>query len=667
MSWPEIGLRFYRKIRGKVWKCIGPLIFRNPCLFSKDHEGSPGDWIEGLQKNFPIKAGENLLDRYTRYFSLEKVWAGGEDLIQGKIPIFESIYDTGGKIPDWHRDFLNPQAWPKVFFTQINHNDLRYGNVIHVWELNRHFYFYDLAKAYRLTGDRRFAQTLLTHLESWIDQNPTGMGINWHSPMENGLRMISWLWGLFLVSVGEDRFPDLPPLIPRETRKKILTSVFWQTYFIEKNLSKYSSANNHRIGEALGLFWVGSLFPSLSRAEKWKQKGWAILCEEIEIQVFPDGVPREQSSRYLFFLFDLYTLAILLARKENRVIPQVLWDRLEMICEYVMAQMDSGGHLPDLGDSSDGQACKLHTTSLNPYRSLLITGAMWFKRADFKTWGGKIDERNFWLFSQEEVQGYEELGEDASEKGSRIFPHGGQIILRKGREAEEAVLVFDAGPFGFLSLAAHAHADALSFTLSMGGVPVLIDPGTFLYHDGGKWRYYFRGTSAHNTIEVDGKDQALSGGPFMWLTQPKTTIEKAVIQSDDDVIVASHTGYEHLSDPVRHERSIAFNKKEGFWTIKDRLETKGVHSILQTFHFHPACQVKKAGNTLFQISADGPILYINLDPRITSSLHRGEEDPIRGWFSPAFGKKEPTITLAGRTQIEGTTSFKTTIWKEKIA
>jgi len=663
MPLPEIGLRLYRKVRAKFWKRLSPWAVQKIRISPTDSSLSSGTWFDELKNTFPIKIDLDFWERYGRYFPPEQIKEVGEDLVKGKIPVFELTYDTGGGVPDWHRDVSNSVSWPKIFFSKLNHNELQYGRILNVWELNRHFYFYDLGKAYALTRDRRFAETLIRHLESWIDQNPVGMGINWYSPMECGLRLVSWLWGLFFLAEGSGSSSDGLPGIASEKGQKILTSVYWQTYFIEKNLSKYSSANNHLIGEALGLFWVGSLFPFLPRAKKWKKKGWRILCQEIERQVFPDGVSKEQSTRYLFFLFDLYRLAILLAKKESLTISQVVWDRLEKICEYMMTQMDDGGNLPDFGDSSDGLACKLHTTSFHPYRSILTTGAVWFKRGDFKGRGGKMDEYNFWLFGKDDLELYKKLDEDLDEESPRIFPNGGQVILRNGRGAQEAVLSLDAGPFGFLSIAAHAHADALSFTLSLGGIPILVDPGTYLYHDGGQWRYYFRGTRAHNTIEVDDQDQAVSGGPFMWLTKPETVIKKVSIGQDQAFVQAFHKGYARLAFPLNHERSFLWERQKQSWTIDDRLETQGPHRIRQTFHFHPHCRVQSLKPGLFEVSIDKPVLRLKLDSRLQPSLHRGEEDPIWGWYSSRFGEKVPAFTLVGETAIQKTETVQTLLWR----
>jgi hypothetical protein len=664
MSPSEVMLRLYRWVRHRVWELLLPLLNNKIKKIGQGEKGNiQNDWLTVLREKFPVSIDREFWKRYERLYHPERIKTAGETILSGRIPVYQRTHEYHD-LPDWHRDMVSQTSWPKIFFRRLNHNEVQYGGVLNVWELNRHFHFYDLGKAFHLTGDKRYAQALIAHLESWIDQNPPCVGINWYSSLEIAVRLISWFWGLFFICEKEGSAANLASLLPDGKGLKIQRSIYWQTYYIEKNLSKYSSANNHRIGEALGLFWVGSLIPSLPRADRWKEKGWDILCREIELQILPDGVPKEQSSRYLYFVFDLYALAIFLAQKEGRFIPKVLWDRMEKICEYVMAMLDEEGNLPDLGDSADGQACKLYTERINPYRSLLTSGALWFKRGDFKAWGEELDERNYWLFSKEVVAAYLKIKGDFQERTSKVFPFGGQIILRKGKGPEEAVLAMDAGPFGYLSIAAHAHADALAFTLSLKGKEVLIDPGTYLYHDGGKWRDYFKGTGAHNTIEIDGQDQALSGGPFMWMTKPEVSIQKLIIGSHYDFIQASHTGYQRLNGSLRHDRSILFAKKETFWIIKDHLVSDNNHEIKQRFHFHPQCLLREFKGNIFLITLESgePLLFLKMDSLLKATLHQGEEDPVSGWYSPAFGEKIPTVTLVGGKRMQGSLLIKTIIW-----
>jgi len=137
-----------------------------------------------------------------------------------------------------------------------------------------------------------------------------------------------------------------------------------------------------------------------------------------------------------------------------------------------------------------------------------------FARADFKAKAGAFDDKSRWLLGDEAAARFAALdARSARLPVRRDFPHAGYHVLGEGFETPREVrIVADAGPLGFLSIAAHGHADALSFTLSAGGCPILIDPGTFAYHTERRWRDYFRGTAAHNTVRIDGVDQSVSGG-----------------------------------------------------------------------------------------------------------------------------------------------------------
>ena len=106
----------------------------------------------------------------------------------------------------------------------------------------------------------------------------------------------------------------------------------------------------------------------------------------------------------------------------------------------------------------------------------------------------------------------------------------------------------DGGPHGFLSIAAHAHADALSVEVRHDGVDILADPGTYCYHGEPEWREWFRSTGAHNTIEIGGVSQSESGGPFLWNTQaPTTTLACEVGEQAVQTWSAEHDGYLRLN------------------------------------------------------------------------------------------------------------------------
>ena len=172
------------------------------------------------------------------------------------------------------------------------------------------------------------------------------------------------------------------------------------------------------------------------------------------------------------------------------------------------------------GDSDDGLVVKFaQGGDFCRYRSLLASGAILFGRDDFKLKAGALDDKTRWLVGEQADSLFE--AQNAAPTGLPVrqaFPEGGYYILGRDFETESEIrLIVDAGPLGYGTIAAHGHADALSFTLSVGGIGFLIDPGTYAYHTQGRWRQYFRCTAAHNTVRVDGLDQSVSGGNFMWL------------------------------------------------------------------------------------------------------------------------------------------------------
>ena len=149
----------------------------------------------------------------------------------------------------------------------------------------------------------------------------------------------------------------------------------------------------------------------------------------------------------------------------------------------------------------------------------------------------------------------------------------------------EVRIVADAGRLGYLSIAAHGHADALSFTLSAGGEELLIDPGTFAYHTQKQWRDYFRGTSAHNTVRIDGQDQSIGAGNFLWLAHAPVRVLEFVSTAQFDRLVAEHDGYRRLADPVTHRRELRFDRATAAVTVVDELFGSASHAVEMFWHF----------------------------------------------------------------------------------
>jgi uncharacterized heparinase superfamily protein len=213
----------------------------------------------------------------------------------------------------------------------------------------------------------------------------------------------------------------------------------------------------------------------------------------------------------------------------------------------------------------------------------------------------------------------------------------------------------DCGPLGYLGIAAHGHADALAIWLSIAGEECLVDPGTFSYGGAYHWRSYFRGTSAHNTVRVDGLDQSVSGGRFMWTRKAKTRIEKAPLSTAPFEFVGSHDGYRRLGDPVSHARSVSYDDSSMHLLVRDEIVGKVNHEIEQFWHFAPNLQVRlKDGGVV----ASGKRFQVHMQfspADLDLQLIRGQEDPPLGWYSRSYGSKEPSTVLRTRVSSSAVT------------
>ncbi len=229
--------------------------------------------------------------------------------------------------------------------------------------------------------------------------------------------------------------------------------------------------------------------------------------------------------------------------------------------------------------------------------------------------------------------------------------------MRGGVGEQGLYLAFDCGPFGYEPVPIHGHADALSFDLYAYGRSLITDCGVYSYHLGEDWRRYFRGTSAHNTVVVDGKDQSilLEAGRVYRMAQ--ATLHQWVSNERFDLVDGSHDGYCRLADPVIHRRKILFVKPE-YWIIVDLLTGRpGQHRLEQYFHLMPwAVPILDRETKAVRVECDGAAA-ITIVPARAESLEAevtaGATDPIQGWVSFFSGEKvaAPVIKYSRNVQI----------------
>lgn len=588
--------------------------------------------------------------------------AAADRICDGWLDIFALRDIDIGVAPRWNRDPKTGIEAPLLYGKAIDYRDPDVvGDIKYLWEANRHLHLVTLAQAFALSGKRSYFATLAEHLDSWLISCPFRLGPNWASGLEAGIRLINWsiVWQLVggaNAALFRDQYGEL--------HARWLRSVYQHAEFIRGWLSLHSSANNHLIGEAAGLFIAGLTWPHWPRSRAWIATGKEILEREALAQNAPDGVNREQAVSYQQFVLDLQLLCLLAGKANGQWFSADYELRIEAMMDFIASIMDVAGHVPQFGDADDGCVAKLAVEQPCPYRSLLATGAILFRRGDFKLKAGPLDDKTRWLLGARADAQYDELDAEKTRLPVRqTFPEGGYYIL--GCEFDtpnEIRLVADVGPLGYRSIAAHGHADALSFTLSVGGLEFLIDPGTYAYHTQSAWRQYFRGTSAHNTVRIDGLDQSVQGGNFMWLKKANAGCSLWLSSAEKDSFEGWHDGYLRLDDPVKHRRLIELDKAARRVVVEDTLEMAEDHEVELFFHCSEHCSVEPA-EAGFLIHQHQTSIGLRL-PRADGAsvqLHCGSLAPMAGWVSRAFDSRMPASTIVWQARLAGRAVLRTEI------
>ena len=618
----------------------------------------------GLVRPKPPSAarGKPWISAWPERLESDAYRAAAERILGGEFRLFGGRGWQLGFPPEWNRDVATGTRAPLVFGKTLNYRDSALvGNVKYLWEPNRHLELVTLAQAWRLTTEARFAAACRMLIDSWIAQCPYMRGPNWASSLELALRLVNWSCAWHILGGDEGGLFREPGAM--QFKERWLNAVRQHCHFIAGHPSLHSSANNHLLGELLGLFIAATTWPCWPESESWRERARRRFEEQALLQNGTDGVNREQAIWYQHEVADMMLIAGLTARANGCDFSREFWSRLEAMLDFISCCMDVRGHVPALGDADDAVIVRFSPQpDFGVYHSLLAAGAVLFGRGDFKHKARAFDDKSRWLLGDAAADAFAAMQvENPAQQMERRFADSGYYILGSDFDgAHEVRVLFDAAPLGYLSIAAHGHADALSFTLSVCGVPLLIDSGTCAYHTERAWRDYFRGTAAHNTLRVDGLDQSVSAGPFLWSHHANARSLECALGPTRQRLLAEHDGYLRLDDAVVHRRELAYEPAALTLTVTDRLECNARHFVEIFWHFPPDCTVELRAGTA-RASLGGVGLELSWPATLDARVARGNEAPIEGWTSTRFGERNPAATLVLSGRVEGDWQAITTI------
>lgn len=540
---------------------------------------------------------------------------------------------------NWNFGFQTDNCWPDVFSSSLNYkqrDDI--GDARTNWELNRHFQFAILAKNYMATGNKDYLEELQALFFDWNKKNPFLRGISWTSVMEIAIRTSNWCYVYCFLSQRVDASEQL--MI--QLRNGILN----MTDYITNHFSRYSSANNHLIVEAYAIGQSGILF----NHQPWIDSAISILTKELSRQNYADGINKELSLHYQSFYMEAMGLFMRLLVKNSLPVPDSWKPMLEKMCGYLADCTGKYGEVVEFGDNDEGKILDLQG-GIHHYQYVQkLFGFLLDKR--YINIKEESDCENLqWLFTEKDYHWMQTKPVETHLK-SVCYPMGGVSVLKS---TDKKVLIgIDHGALGFGSIAVHGHADALSFQMFANGIPIFIDPGTYIYHCDIKHRNSFRMTKNHNTVCINGQDQSEMSGAFLWGRKAVARLLEYDFEGAWEFLEAEHNGYM----PVAVKRRFRFNKTDTL-EIVDRIDGKSNVRIPFFLGKQTEIRIDRDSRTVvFSIDDIQVIMVIALmgqwkDFEIKKSLEE---------FSDRYGVLKTTSSVICSLQCQNETTITTTIF-----
>ena len=557
--------------------------------------------------------------------------AEANEIVHGQIRLF-----SGPPValnlapPDSSRHWTEYEGRPSTWGVE----DIKY-----IWETARFGWVYPLGRAYLLTGNEVYPAAFWQYFEDFLSANPVNQGPNWLSAQEVALRLLALLFAA--------RVFDASPHSILDRKRQLAGALAAHAARIPPTLS-YSRAqnNNHRISEAVGLYAAGCALPEHPRARHWRALGWHELNMALRSQIQPDGTYAQHSMNY----HRLMLHNVLLASLFGRPFPNDVAGRLSAATLWLLAQIDPiSGKAPNLGSNDGANILPLASGGFMDYRPVAQAAARAFlKRPAFAP--GPWDELGLWL-NQPPMQEIPLEPLPESPAVHRLQDEHSWATLR--------AVEFHSRP---------SHADQLHVDLWWQGENVALDAGTYRYTAADPWDNALAQTFVHNTIEVNGQNQMLHAGRFLWLDWAQASILSHP-DAPANTIIAQHDGYRRLG--VLHRRTLKLAGPD-YWQVIDRLQSErpvqvmGAQAPIYSFRLNwllPDWPWQLNGLTLRLSRPLGGQLRLTLSPDLPSSpqsrieilslVRAGQAlngpknvSPILGWFSPTYGYTVPALSFS---------------------
>jgi hypothetical protein len=581
-----------------------------------------GDGPTGFRA-LPIDLDPSLLAAPALAGVEDRLRAAADAAIRHEFDLLGSGPTELGAEIDWHRDFKSGHRWPRDPYARIAITRLDDGSDAKVpWELSRCHHFLALARAARLFGDPRYGEELALAWDSWLTENPVGVGINWANPMEVAIRAVNWAWALSTLPEGG---------LPDPLRDRVVRSLRCHARHVRWNLEGTPRLrSNHFLADVLGLLVIGAVLDGRD-ADRWFRFAHRALEDEILSQVHGDGLGFEASVGYHGLSLEMFLIARWVAAVTERPLSARYDSRLAAMVEASRGMRTRAGRVPGFGDCDDGRILPLTEARPRSHDHLLWGAAIGAGSAPPPGSEGAGDAaltfgRRGWAAAESaercQVDACVELAE-------------GGIWMLRGRRSE---LALRCGGVGQNGNGGHAHNDLCSYELLVDGVLLVADPGTYVYTADPAARNAFRSTRAHATVEVAGAEINPIDPERLFQLEPVARPSRGEFRVDPRraTLRVGHDGYRRLPQRVVHERTVVLERESDQLAITDVLSGSGRVEATLRIPLAAGGEVTSEDGSLVPRRGD-------IGARVSFGGERGST--VDGWVSSGYGRREPAPVL----------------------
>jgi len=523
--------------------------------------------------------------------------------------------DTG--LPDWNRLPLGPGS-----------------DTVQVHRPHHFAFAVQLARA--MAYGAPAGATLEALVRSWLAATAGNVeSPAYWSPLMAVHRACAITWTLAFLGAAEARDVDL--------EFDLLRILLADARFVHARLGT-SVANNHLLGDAFLMVYLGMLYPEFDAAAAWRRDGEPLFFRELERQVYDDGTSFEHSVHYHEFVCEMLTGIVLLARRNGVTLPPWVLERHRRMLEF---QATLGG--PEARAEPIGDAVEHHLFPLDAFDGIGAASHREILRAlyepDFVASAPLAPgrERAAWLLDGALAA----AGAAQRDNGPFEFPKGGFVVLPDA--ALDGCLTFRTGPVPELPCnPGHMHADFLSIYLRLRETPVLVEAGTYTYRSAKarwpagepEWRAHFLGPEAHNGLCIVGHDPlGRKPGDFPWGELKSRVASRWLVSgaglSWTEATVVGDTPY------AGHTRGVMHVEGE-YWLVYDRLPPNSLSGeAWLSLQFAAGCDLRAEGSrSVVATVGDARLQVATSKAARELQVVSGVRTPPAGWVSTRYGEME---------------------------